>query len=123
MSAPSSSTRPVPQPPSDSSCMRFKHRRTVLLPHPEGPIPALTVCAPNRRETSFTTARRAYRAVRRTVSSRSRTSGGVMTLPDGPAGCDAQDQHEAHEHERGGPREAGPLLERAAALVLMGLVL
>src|SRR3989442_1381716 len=116
MSAPSSSTRPVTQPPSDSSCMRFKHRRNVLLPHPDGPITAVTVCAPNRRATSFTTARRPYRAVRRTVSSRSRTSGGVMTLPDGPAGCDAQDQHEAHEHERGGPREAVPLLERAGGV-------
>src|SRR2546422_8132765 len=117
MSAPSSSTRPVAQPPSDSSCMRFKHRRNVLLPHPDGPITAVTVCARTRRETSFTTARRPYNAVRRTVSRRRRTSaGGVMTLPDGPAGRDAQDQHEAHEHERGGPREAVPLLERAGGV-------
>src|SRR2546430_6360596 len=112
-SAPSSSTRRVTQPPSDSSCIRFRHRRKVLLPQPDGPITAVTVWAGKRMETSFTTARRPYRAVRRTVSSRSRASaGGAMALPDGPAGGDAEQQHQRHEHEGRGPREAVPLLER-----------
>src|ERR1700757_4187802 len=36
-SAPSSSTAPGTQPPSDSSCMRLRQRRTGLLPPPAGP--------------------------------------------------------------------------------------
>src|SRR5438046_6094610 len=121
-SAPSSSTRPVTQPPSDSSCIRFRHRRKVLLPQPDGPITAVTVWAGKRMQTSFTTARRPYRAVRRTVSSRSRASaGGAMALPDGPAGGDAEQQHQRHEHEGRGPREAVPLLERPRG-VLVDLV-
>src|SRR5438105_6561995 len=118
-SAPSSSTRPVTQPPSDSSCIRFRHRRKVLLPQPDGPITAVTVWAGKRMETSFTTARRPYRAVRRTVSSRSRASaGGAMALPDGPAGGDAEQQHQRHEHEGRGPREAVPLLERPRSVLI-----
>src|SRR5437879_12134150 len=122
MSAPSSSTRPVTQPPSDSSCMRFRHRRNVLLPHPDGPMTAVTVCAGKIIVTSFRTARRPNRAVRRTVSSRSRASaGGAMTLPDGPAGRDAEQQPQAHEPEGPGPRDAVPPLERPLG-VLVDLV-
>src|SRR5881398_2415536 len=113
-SAPSSSTEPVTQPPSDSSCMRFRQRRKVLLPQPEGPITAVTVCAGNRRDTSFTTARRPYRAVSRTASSWSRASAGsAMTRSQGPAGRQGEDQHETHEHQRRGPGEAVPFVERA----------
>src|SRR6266511_1760864 len=116
MSCPSSRTRPVAQPPSDSSCMRFRQRRNVVLPHPDGPIRAVTVCAGKRIETSFTAVRRPYSAVRRTVSSRRRASaggGGAMTLPDGPAGGEGEEQYQAHEDERRRPREAVPLVERA----------
>src|SRR5438093_13784258 len=93
--------------------MRFRQRRNVLLPHPDGPITAVTVCAGKRMETSFTTPRRPYRAVRRRVSSRSRASaGGAITLANGPASRDAEQEHESHEHERCRPGEPMPLVER-----------
>src|SRR6266496_4360081 len=121
MSSPSSSTLPVIQPPSDSSCMRFRQRRNVVLPHPDGPIRAVTVCAGKRIETSFTAARRRYSAVRRTVSSRRRASaggGGAMTLPDGPAGGEGEEQHQAHEDERRRPRYSFPDAETAELYTL-----
>src|SRR5437762_173489 len=115
MSCPSSRIVPVTQPPSDSSCMRLRQRRKVLLPHPDGPITAVTVRLGNMTDTSCTTARRPNRAVRRTASSCRRASaggGGATTLPDGPTGREGEEQHERHEHERRGPREPVPLLER-----------
>src|SRR2546427_3790556 len=106
MSSPSSSTLPVIQPPSESSCMRFRQRRNVVLPHPDGPINAVTVCRGNMSDTSFTAARRPYRAVSRAVSSWSRASaGGAMTLPNRPAGGEGEEQHESHQHERRRPGE------------------
>src|SRR5712691_11330520 len=111
-SSPSSSTLPVIQPPSDSSCMRFRQRRNVVLPHPDGPINAVTVCLGKRMDTSFTAARRPYSAVSRTVWSCSRASaGGAMALPDRPAGGEGEEQHESHQHERRGPGETVPLVE------------
>src|SRR5205809_699708 len=119
MSAPSSSTRPVTQPPSDSSCIRLRQRRNVLFPHPDGPITAVTLCLGNMIETSLTTARRPYSAVSRTVSSWSRASaGGAMALPDRPAGGDCEEQDQSHEHQRGGPRDAVPLVEGARGVLV-----
>src|SRR2546427_6405041 len=113
MSSPSSSTLPVIQPPSESSCMRFRQRRNVVLPHPDGPINAVTVCRGNMSDTSFTAARRPYSAVSRAVSSCSRASaGGAMTLPNRPAGGEGEEQHESHQHERRRPGETVPLVER-----------
>src|ERR1051325_9306855 len=108
MSAPSSSTRPVTQPPSDSSCIRLRQRRKVLFPHPEGPMIALTLCLGNMSETSLTTARGPNSAVSRKVSScRTASAGCAMALPDRPAGADREDQHQPHEHQRGGTQEKG----------------
>src|SRR2546425_1816789 len=116
-SCPSSSTLPVIQPPSDSSCMRFRQRRNVVLPHPDGPINAVTVCLGNRIDTSLTTARRPYSAVSRAVWSCSRASaGGAMTLPDRPAGGEGKKQDQSHQHERRGPGEAVPLVERSGGV-------
>src|SRR3972149_2548594 len=113
MSTSSSSTLPVTQPPSDSSCIRFRQRRKVLLPHPDGPMIAVTVWAGKRIDTSRTAAVRWNSAVRRTVSSRSRTlADATIALSRHPAGDDGQDEHEAHEYEGGGPGEAVPLVER-----------
>src|ERR671930_1122702 len=95
--------------------MRLRQRSNVLLPHPDGPITAVTVCGGKGMETSFTTARRPYSAVRRTASSCKRASaggGGAMALPDRPAGGEREEQHESHEHERRGPGEPVPLVER-----------
>src|SRR6266576_2551954 len=117
MSSPSSSTLPVIQPPSESSCMRFRQRKNVVLPHPDGPISAVTVCVGNRIDTSLTTARRPYSAVSRTVSSCSRASAGcAMTGPQGPAGGEGEDQDETHQHQRRGPGEAVPFVERTGGV-------
>src|SRR5437899_2838278 len=114
MSSPWSSTLPVIQPPSDSSCMRFRQRRNVVLPHPEGPISAVTVCVGKRIDTSLTTARRPYSAVSRAVSSCSRASAGcAIAGSQGPAGREGEDQHQTHEHQRRGPGEAVPFIERS----------
>src|SRR5256884_2963767 len=113
-SCPSSSTLPVIQPPSDSSCMRFRQRRKVVLPHPDGPINAVTVCFGKRIDTSLTTARRPYSAVSRTVSSCSLASaGGAIAGPQHPAGGKREQQHQPHQYERRGPGEAMPLVEGA----------
>src|SRR3990170_124670 len=113
MSTSSSSTLPVTQPPSDSSCIRFKHRKNVLLPHPDGPMIAVTVWAGNKIETSCTAACRWNRALRRTVSSRRRTlSGAAIALSRHPAGGDGEDQDQPHEDQGGRPGEAVPLVER-----------
>src|SRR5260221_9225190 len=111
-SCPSSSTLPVIQPPSDSSCMRFRQRRNVVLPHPDGPINAVTVCLGKRSDTSFTAARRPYSAVSRTVWSCSRASaGGAMMWRDRPGGGEREEQHETHQYERRRPGEPVPLVE------------
>src|SRR2546426_12598051 len=92
--------------------MRFKQRSIVLLPHPDGPMTAVTVCAGNRIDTSLTTARRPYRAVSRTASSCSRASaGGAMAGAQRPAGGDGEEQHEGHEDQCRRPRQAGALVE------------
>src|SRR5882672_10930139 len=113
MSTSSSNTFPVTQPPSDSSCMRLRQRRNVLLPHPEGPMMAVTVWAGKRMDTSRTAALRSNSAVRHTVSSRRRTlADAAIALSRGPASDHGEDEHEGHQHERGGPCNAVPLLER-----------
>src|SRR5947208_17080784 len=97
MSSPSSSTQPVIQPPSESSCMQFRQRKNVVLPHPDGPISAVTVCVGYRIDTSLTTARRPYSAVSRAVSSCSPASPGCpIAGPQGPAGGEGEDQDETH---------------------------
>src|SRR4029077_5106566 len=119
MSSPSRSTVPVTHPPSESSCIRFRQRRKVLLPHPDGPITDVTVCAGKMMDTYFTTARRPYSAVSRTASSCNRASaGGAMTLPDGPAGRDGEQQYETHENDRRRPRQAVPLSERSGRVLI-----
>src|SRR6267378_8649930 len=117
MSSPWSSTWPVIQSPSDSSCMRFRQRRNVVLPHPDGPISAVTVWAGKRIDTSLTTARRPYRAVSRAVSSCSRASaGGAIAGSQGPAGREGEDQDQPHEDQRRRPGHPVPLLERAGGI-------
>src|SRR5690242_6843348 len=137
MSSLSSSTRPVIQPCSDSSCIRLSVRRKVDFPQPDGPISAWTRLAVNPIETPFTAVNLPYMAVSVSVSIRTRagagragarTSGGAVRSPgrlgsvtatspieveppaDGEPRADAQHQHDQDEDERGGPGVAVPLL-------------
>src|SRR5215510_10070053 len=78
MSVPSSKTDPVDQPLSDSSCMRLRQRRNVLLPHPDGPIIAVTVFVGKKTEVSFT-------AIMRTIALSGRlTSSGPCSIRGAP---------------------------------------
>src|SRR3989442_140660 len=96
--------------------MRFRQRRKVVLPHPDGPINAVTVCFGKRIDTSLTTARRPYSAVTRTVSSCSgESAGGAIAGPHHPGGGKRKEQHQPHQDERRGPGEAMPIVEGAGA--------
>src|SRR3990172_7721063 len=52
MSCPWYSTAPSTRTPGMRSFMRFRHRRRVLLPHPEGPMSAVTLFTGNSMLTS-----------------------------------------------------------------------
>src|SRR3984957_5664663 len=57
MSTPSSSTDPASCAPGTTSCIRFRIRRNVDFPHPEGPIKAVTCERAMVRSTSLSTSR------------------------------------------------------------------
>src|SRR6266550_7449326 len=108
----SSRTSPCTLAPGVSSCMRFRQRSSVLLPHPEGPMIAVTVCAGNRSDTSRTARCVPNSAVRCAVSSRSRVlADATIALPRDPTGPKRNGEYETHEHERGRPGEPVPLIE------------
>src|SRR6266566_4921669 len=107
----SSNTAPTTLASGVSSCMRLRQRSSVLLPQPDGPIMAVTVCAGNRSDTSRTARWCPKSAVSRTVSSRSRVlADATIALPRDPAGGERNDEHEAHQDER----RAGDDLDRGS---------
>src|SRR5467141_1010385 len=113
----SSRTSPSTLAPGVSSCMRFRQRSRVLLPQPDGPMTAVTVCAGNRSDTSRTARSCPNSAVRCAVSSRSRVlADATIALPRDPAGGQRNHEHEPHQHERGCPRQPVPLVERACRI-------
>src|SRR3989449_11343323 len=86
--------------------MRFRQRSSVLLPQPEGPMIAVTVCAGNRSDTSRTARCCPNSAVRCVVSSRSRVlADATMALPRDPAGRQRNSEHQTHQDERRGKRD------------------
>src|ERR1700728_3838368 len=56
MSSPSRRTSPASFAPDTDSCIRFKMRRKVDLPQPEGPMRAVTEAGGTNNETSSRTA-------------------------------------------------------------------
>src|SRR3954466_6420215 len=128
MSAPSSSTRPVIQPWSDNSCIRFKARRKVDLPHPEGPISAWTRLGAKLRDTDFTAVNLPYMAESlsvtmrgcRAVSCSGRrgatrlkvSSASEAEAAYGKACSQAQEEDQQNQHQSGGPGVLMPLLIR-----------
>src|SRR6185312_13064624 len=106
MSSPSSSTRPVIQPCSESSCIRLRVRRKVDLPHPDGPMRACTRFGVKASETPLIAVNLPYIAESLSVTIRgaapggaSCRSGGRITagsaieaepVPDGQTGTQAQ---------------------------------
>src|SRR5215210_3778506 len=140
MSAPSSSTRPVIQPPSDSSCIRLSVRRKVDFPQPDGPISACTRLAVKPSETPLTAVNLPYIAVSLSVSIRMRvgatpgvaaerggatvrTAGRFASLtaaspieveppPDREPRAQAEHEHHQDQDQRGRPGVLVPLLVR-----------
>src|SRR5918994_1952582 len=126
MSSPSSRTFPVIQPPSVTSCIRFRVRRKVDLPQPEGPIRACTRLGVKLSDTSFTAVKLPYMALSLSVTTRAtplgaaisrstgglKVSSGIETVP--PAnrepGTETKDEDNHDEDERCGPGIAVPLL-------------
>src|SRR3954463_12954336 len=141
MSAPSSSTRPVIQPCSDSSCIRFRARRKVDFPHPDGPISACTRLGGKLSDTDLTAVKLPYMAESLSVTMRGcravscSRQGGVARLkacPErsegvssaieaeaayGNAGSQAQDEDHKNQYQSGGPGILVPLLVRAGGIV------
>src|SRR5437764_6784540 len=64
MSKPSTSTVPFTRASGTSSCMRLRQRTKVDLPHPEGPIIAVTECGSTERLISKSACLRPYQASR-----------------------------------------------------------
>src|SRR5918998_5429217 len=133
MSSPSSSTRPVIQPFSESSCIRFRVRRKVDLPHPDGPIRACTWCGAKPSETPFTAVNLPYMtvslsvaifgaaavagatgfAVTRVSSFKVLTAGSAIQCKppaDGQSCAKTQQENQHNEHERRRPRVLVPFL-------------
>src|SRR4026208_1227227 len=123
MSSPSSRTRPVIQPWPASSCIRFRVRRKVDLPQPDGPITAGTWLDPNARDTPLAAVNFPYRAVSLSVAMRGsgwtppwsrlfpgfrRASSARLTAasaiegespPDGESGTQAEHEHHHDQHQ------------------------
>src|SRR5215217_7691415 len=133
MSAPSSSTRPVIQPCSESSCIRFSVRRKVDLPHPDGPISACTRLGANLSDTDFTALNLPYMADSLSVTMRGcgavsgsgRGAAARLKVSSaigaeaayGKAGSQAQYEDDQNQHQRGGPGVLMPLLIGARGIV------
>src|SRR6476646_5791381 len=111
MSCPSSSTRPVIQPPSTSSCIRFRVRRKVDFPQPDGPMSACTWFDANDRVAPFTAVVLPYIAVSLSVSIRGLCSAtGELTPSDREPGADAEYEDHEDQHQRRGPGVPMPFL-------------
>src|SRR5215208_1855505 len=127
-SVPSSATRPATRAPGTVSCMRFRQRSSVLLPHPDGPMTAVTSWSATARETSRTacadpkyalsaaTARGRAPCEGSGTGGKARWSGFGIVMPvptsvggraearpGGETGEEADDEDEGEEDEGAGP--------------------
>src|SRR5688572_26976838 len=131
MSAPSRSTRPVARAPGIVSCMRFRHRKNVDLPQPDGPMTAVTLrsgiasvtslmaCTAPKYALSSCVPRRDFAA--RATSGASRRVTGAFTAASSvthaaeagtgrEAGREADEEDERDEDEGSRPGEGVPLV-------------
>src|SRR5215208_5561052 len=92
-SVPSSATRPATRAPGTVSCMRFWQRSSVLLPHPDGPMTAVTSWSATARETSRTACADPKYALSASTASRGRDgavtrTSSVVATARGRAPCE-----------------------------------
>src|SRR4029078_1366983 len=102
-------TLPSTRPPGITSCIRFKVRRKVDLPQPDGPMNAVTERGSTVIVTSSTALQPPYKAFRSSMSMRSPMSFRLpVLLLDGtearhdPPG-DVEDEDQEHERQRRRP--------------------
>src|SRR3989442_6241519 len=107
MSSPSSRICPVTQAPATSSCMRFSVRMNVDLPHPEGPMSAVTCFGSMSRVMSSMAFVRRYHALTTNASNRFTVVPSRASRQPAAAGQetrhDGQQQDDADQRERAGP--------------------
>src|SRR3954464_14844459 len=70
MSCPSRMTRPLTRAPGTVSCIRLRQRRKVDLPHPDGPMTAVTVRSVRSTDTPRTACTAPKNASRRSMAMR-----------------------------------------------------
>src|SRR5687768_13079549 len=126
MSCPSNSTLPSARASGIVSCNRFRQRRKVDLPQPDGPMIAVTSRSRSSSVTLRTPVALPKYAVRSTASSRVRPRSGARRSIAGAgadsgsgdkAGNDTDDEHDGDEDERAGPSEPVPLVVRTDGVV------
>src|SRR5918911_121685 len=103
MFCPPSHTSPLTCVPGIVSCILFMQRSRVDLPHPEGPMIAVT-CA------SGTSSARAARCSAASVRAAAVAGAGDV------AGRDTDDEDEGNEDERAGPGLGPPVVVRAVRI-------
>src|SRR5687768_6478591 len=122
MLRPPRSTRPVARASGTVSCSRFRQRRKVDLPQPDGPMIAVTSRSSSVTDTSRIPADAPKNADRLSASRRARPRAGLRCsvaragADSGPgceAGCDTDDEDEGKEDEGARPREPAPVVVRA----------
>src|SRR5688500_5257325 len=137
MSVPSSRTDPDTWAPGIVSCMRFRHRRKVDLPHPEGPMMAVTRRSSKLSDTFLIACTSPKKASRLCTSTRVRDGSGadsaaatrgdaigtssVTHSAKSRAGREAcgktDDEDERDEDERSRPGEGVPFVIGADSIV------
>src|SRR5580765_1147804 len=134
MSCPSSETEPPTRAVGTVSCIRLRHRSSVDLPQPDGPMIAVTSRSRNAMEAPRMTSAEPKNALSAVASRRIRSApaagggaavavgrgargGSVATTTESgarrKAGCKADDEDNANEDERASPGERVLLIVRA----------
>src|SRR3954468_20043717 len=111
---------PSTRVPGCTSCMRFRVRRNVLLPHPDGPMSAVMLFGSMTIETSSIALVLPYHALTPSQAIRFATAYVLSAVDAGTAGDGAGDQVE-HEDEQHQCEGTGPCPVQRDLLRLAGL--
>src|SRR5215212_7098058 len=103
MSSPSSRISPSARAPGITSCIRLSVRMNVDLPHPDGPMSAVTDFGSMVRVTSSMARNDPYQALTWLASMRFDIPSSLLRDKPVPAGDEAgggiEDQHDRDQHE------------------------
>src|SRR3954471_11752883 len=107
MSRPSSSTSPETRAPATTSCMRLRARRNVDLPHPDGPMSAVTCLGSTVMLMSASAWNEPNHTFSPSTSMRFAMWGSESGKPVAAGqetGEDGQEQHDGYQRKGTGPR-------------------